>query len=318
MSRILQFHQSRALAELEAMLHWRRPAGSKTEKRFVREYVDSIPGMTRDEYGNRVLRIGDSPVLWSSHTDSVHSIGGRQSIVRDGNILRLAPSEAQSSCLGADCATGVWIMRQMALRGIPGLYIWHRDEEIGGHGSSWIAKRNPRALDGIVFAIALDRRGRDSIITHQGARCCSDQFARSIMAQLPDSYMPDSTGIFTDTANYTGIIGECSNLSVGYERAHSKDETQDVQFAADLLESLCALDVSRLVASRQAGEAEFIDWRDAWRDSAPTLARRGATNYERLLELIDSNPDWVADWMDSNGIDADSLASAIGADIFDV
>lgn len=306
MTRILQFGKTGAVTELESMLRWRRPAGSKTESRFVREYVDSIPGIGRDAYGNRFLRIGDSPVLWSSHTDSVHRIGGQQSITRDGALIRLAPHEKTSNCLGADCATGVWLMRQMALRGVSGLYVWHRDEEIGGHGSAWIAKRAPAFLAGAQFAIALDRRGKDSIITHQGARCASDAFARSIMPMLPTSYMPDPTGLFTDTAHYTDLIAECSNLSVGYDAAHSAGETQDVDFACELLEALCNLDSSRLVAARAPGEREEIDWGASW---APTT--RGASNFDKLRALCELYPEQVADWLDWQGYDAKDIESSI-------
>jgi hypothetical protein len=316
---ILQFTQSAAVRELESMLRWMRPAGSETEKRFVRDYVDTIPGIARDGYGNRFLRVGDSPVLWSSHTDSVHRVGGQQTIARDGDLIRLAAGETIATCLGADCATGAWLMRQMALRGVAGFYVWHRDEEIGGHGSSWLAKKGGALFDGIRFAIALDRRGKDSIITHQGERCCSEDFARSIMPMLPVGFLPDDTGVFTDTANYIDCVAECSNLSVGYERAHSKDETQDMRFALELLESLCALDQSRLVESRKPGERESIDWRDVWRGNAPLrAATHGASNFDRLRALIDAYPNLIADWLDMGGVDADELAQDLDANDFDI
>lgn len=321
MTRILQFTETAATRELESMLRWRRPAGSKTERRWTREFIDSIPGVAPDAYGNRILKIGDSPILWSSHTDSVHCLGGQQHVVRDGALIRLAPDEKQSNCLGADCATGAWLMRQMALRGVAGLYVWHKDEEIGGHGSRWIAKNAPRLFDGIGFAIALDRRGVDSIITHQGERCASDDFARSVMPMLPASFMPDPTGLFTDTAHYVDRVGECSNLSIGYAQAHSPAETQEVPFALELLEALCALDASRLVASRAPGERDAAGWgwRDSWLARDPWESTRGgayngADNYERLLELIRANPSLVADWLDMGGVDAGELARELGVD----
>lgn len=326
MSYLVKKTKTAADAELEAMLRWRRPARSKTEKRFVREYIDSIRGIASDTYGNRFIRIGSAPVLWSSHTDSVHNIGGQQSIMRDGDFVRLRANEKQSNCLGGDCATGVWIMRQMICRGIEGLYIFHRDEEIGGLGSKWIAKHQPKRLEGIDMAIALDRKGYSSIITHQGARCCSDTFADSLAGFL-EGYKADPTGLFTDTANYTDLIGECSNLSVGYADAHSPRESQNMRFAGLLLEALCDLDTSKLKLERKPGEIETYDynryrWSDYYGDfdygyvapeKAPTKRYSAIwENYDRLVEIARNYPDELADWLEQQGVNASDLMNDLG------
>src|SRR5205085_807202 len=96
---------------------------------------------------------------------------------------------------------------------------------IGGKGSGFIADKNKKALDGIKFAIAFDRRGTKSIITFQRSkRCCSDDFAKSLAEQFDLGHTCDTTGSFTDTASYTDLVGECTNISVGYEGAHSQGE----------------------------------------------------------------------------------------------
>ena len=246
---------SRELAaynDLFAMLGTMRPAGSKTEAVFIDEWLRPL-GVCEDDSGNLLLQIGNAPVLWSSHTDTVHHAHGLQRIERHGDLLKLPkPGKrgVQPSCLGADCTTGVWLMREMALAGVPGLYIWHYGEECGGIGSSHIADKCPELLDGIKFAVAFDRKGIDNVITHQGYRCCSDAFARSLAGQLPGSYRPDSTGIFTDTANYADLVPECSNISVGYEHAHSRFETQSISHALALRDALLRLDISRLTCEQ--------------------------------------------------------------------
>jgi hypothetical protein len=207
----------------------------------------------------------------------------------------------------------------------PGLYIFHRDEETGGHGSAWIAENNPSMLSGIKYAIALDRKGTNSVITFQsGARCASDAFAESLADQL-HGYAPDSTGLFTDTHNYTALVPECTNLSVGYENAHSSKETVNVYHASALVESLLALDVERLVCARDPATVEslynepFDDWR--WegpygRFDAPAASydRRGrfvkrAQSYEArsVLDFVESYPDVVADILEQYGITLDDL-----------
>ena len=45
---------------------------------------------------------------------------------------------------------------------------------------------------------------------------------------------PDDTGLFTDSANFIGVIKECTNISVGYYNEHSTSEIQNIQFDVDI------------------------------------------------------------------------------------
>lgn len=323
--------------ELFYMLTTKRPGNSRGEKLFIQNYIDTLPGVWSDNYGNRHVTIGDSPVLWSSHTDSVHSDSGFQTIVKDGDMIRLHRHE-KASCLGADCATGVWLMRHMILRGVPGHYIFHRDEESGGKGSSWLASNLAKGFAKFQFAIALDRKGYSSVITHQGGRCCSNTFASALATQLGGKYAPDSTGLFTDTANYTRLVPECTNLSVGYGAQHTSNEQQNVRFALELLEKLTVLDVSKLPVERKTTDTDYdpIDWKKYYPDyykkyDTPVTSRRGTqyttrtpvtlhddwyveplartkrSNHDQLLEMCKNRPDVVADWLDTYGITADEI-----------
>lgn len=240
------------------MLTTRRPAGSAAERAFIRAYIRPL-GATPDAAGNYSLRIGNAPVLWSCHTDTVHSKGGTQAIQKVGRYIHLA-ANSKSDCLGADDTAGVWLMREMIRSNVPGLYIFHRAEEKGCIGSRWIAKHRKKSLEGIKYAIALDRKGKQDVITHQLSRSCSDAFAKSAAAQLGMGFKPSPHGVFTDTASYTDLIGECTNLSVGYEGAHHASEMLDANFLDRLREKLINLDVTKLVFSRQPGEVDSYDW----------------------------------------------------------
>lgn len=257
------------VGDLLQMLTYCRPAGSDTETAFNRRFLDCIDGMTIDEAGNRILAIPNSDgtpsrVLWSSHTDTVHSKPGRQKLILGAGILSLSEASKDSSCLGADCTAGVWLMREMILRDVPGLYIFHAAEEVGGVGSSHIATKTPELLDGIDYAIALDRRGLTSVITYQGARCASDKFGNALAAQLSTkdhTFILDTGGTFTDTANYTSYIPECTNLSVGYYHAHTPSEYLDVTFLTFLLERLCQLDFTTIPVARDVNDHGY-NWDD--------------------------------------------------------
>jgi hypothetical protein len=171
------------------MLSYRRPGGSKTERKFIRRYLAPL-SMQIDQYGNHIKRIGDAPILWSCHTDTVHKFGGRQHTKIQSNIV--SANDAQSNCLGADCTAGVWLMTEMIRANIPGLYVFHREEESGGMGSNWLLKNTPELLEGIKYAIAFDRRGNKSVITHQfGGRCCSDAFAASLANAIGMEHVHD-------------------------------------------------------------------------------------------------------------------------------
>lgn len=250
------------LKDLINILTWCRGAGTKSESEFVSRYIATIPNIWPDDYGNYHLTIGSNPeVLWSCHTDTVTRKEGRQNVKwLEKGILGLNNGQV-GQCLGADDGAGVWLCLELIKAGKEGHYVFHRDEEIGGLGSSWIAKNAYVLPEGIKYAIAMDRCGTTDVITHQGfQRSASNEFAESLCKQLPKSMIPDDTGVFTDTANYVDIIPECTNLSVGYQRNHGQHETLDVRFLKQLRDHLLKLDVSQLVCKRVAGDLEYCDY----------------------------------------------------------
>jgi hypothetical protein len=302
---------------LAAMLQTMRPANSQAVHWFAADWLEPLGGKY-DKAGNYIVRVGKSRVLWSCHTDTVHKVGGRQRVVLNGDTFKLAQGET-SNCLGADCSTGVWLMREMVLARVPGLYIFHASEEIGGIGSDYIANENPGQLKGVSFAIAFDRKGHDNLITHQGGRrCCSDAFARSLAAQLPGRYVLDDSGSFTDTANYTGpgLVGECTNISVGYYNQHSASETQSLSHALALRAALLRFDESALVAERKPGEQDetFFDrWayggRYTWR--APMRDFYESERFRSLADYVAAYPDEIADFLEGYGLDLAAVREAL-------
>ncbi len=319
------------IATLLEMLTYRRPDGSKSEKKFIRRYLVPL-GVTQDKYGNIYKRIGDSPILWSSHTDTVHRVGGRQGIRVLGDTVHVA--DINSNCLGADCTAGVWMMTEMIKADVPGLYIFHKAEEVGGLGSDWLSKNRPEVLKDVKYAVAFDRRGSASIITHQwGGRCCSKAFAESLSTAIGMEHVQDSGGSFTDTANYVDLVGECTNISVGYKDEHSKAETLDLVYIDELRSAMLQADFADLVSERKPGDIDYED--DSWKHSR---AYGGSGNYRSygtytsgsgwawpedqepsgfrntnrtLASLVREHPDEVADWLEEYGITAEEIAEAV-------
>jgi hypothetical protein len=235
-----------------------RPAYTNAEEAFVQKYIMSPSlverGMYQDGYGNCLLKI-DKPdgtpsrTLWSCHTDSVHRAGGFQTV--HFNPVDDKFSTVDGSCLGGDDNSGTYVLLELIRRNVPGLYIFHRAEEVGGRGSSWIASNSEDMLKQYDRAIAFDRKDIHSIITHQASRrCCSEAFSNDLSEKLGMGHRSDPTGSFTDTANYDHIIPECTNMSVGYFSAHTARETQLLDYLVKLMEAFARIDVEGLVTER--------------------------------------------------------------------
>lgn len=296
---------------LLAMLTVKRPHASDSEAAFIARYLLPL-GVVPDGFGNLTLRIGSDPqLLWSSHTDTCHRRPGVQRIVFDGSHVTIDDPQV-SNCLGADCTAGVWLMTEMIKAQIPGLYVFHRGEERGGLGSSWIARHAPDLLAGIRAAVAFDRRGTQSIITHQrGARSCSDAFASSLASALDLDHQLDPSGTFTDTANYVGLIGECTNLSVGYAHEHTEEEALDVAYLLQLRDAMLAADLQNLAFARKPGESE-PDPEVGW--SSLTRAQPRYGQLRDLYDLVHDYPAAVVDFLEHHGIGAQELEPWIAQD----
>lgn len=294
------------------ILSWGRPHDSDTEVQFCKEFIDKAhPDMTRDAFGNRMLRIGTAPILWSCHVDTVCVKGQAQLLDFDPatGIVKLAKGKPGMS-LGADDGAGVFIMLAMIEAGIEGLYVFHRGEERGCLGSRWIVENTPELLKGIDAAIAFDRTGYGDIITHQSfGMTASDEFAWSLAEQLNRhnglKYQPDNTGVYTDTNEYADLIAECSNLSVAYFGNHGPAETLDVYHVEALLDAMLKLDLDALTIKRQPGEGGWQSYMGGGYSGGGW--RSANSQIDNLIEAILDCPAAAAELMLGKGITADDV-----------
>lgn len=291
------------------ILSWARPHDSSVERAFCREFLDTVPGMAADAFGNRFLAIGKNPrVMWSCHVDTVASRGGPQEIrIDEQGVASLAQGKSGMS-LGADDGAGIWIMLGMIAAQRPGLYVFHRGEELGCLGSRWIRRCNPDLLAGLDAAVAFDRAGTNDVITHQSfGRTCSDAFASSLASALNGlnrsfRYKPDNTGVFTDTNEYADIVPECTNLSVGYHGQHGPRETLIVGHCEQLLEAMLSLDASALAIERDPALAGVDHW--------SSLASYPG-ELEDFTEAIARSPDVAARLLMECGVSLDEFDWAV-------
>lgn len=327
-----------SIRRLIYMMEYRRPDGTAAEESFIRRFIRPLEPL-EDKAGNLWIQVGEAPaIMWSVHTDTVHHKPGRQKVYVDAwghaRVVR-----GSGNCLGADDTAGVWLALEMITAGVEGLYVFHRGEECGGIGSQYVAKHTPERLEGLRFAIALDRKGYSSVITHQGGRCCSDAFANSLASALGivhgGVFAADDSGIFTDTANYVGLVGECTNLSVGYFNQHGPKESLDLQFVKALRDRLITADFSALVYEREPGEIDEDSLYSRWSgwggdgfgddilDDDASRYKLGSysktSGYSRsnrkcydVADVVYYHSRAVADLLEGHGLDVDSLCDALG------
>lgn len=261
---------------LARALSMKRPHNSEGTRRLTDWLEDravdlrdaSMPHMkiNRDGAGNLHIDTRTSSshrTLFTAHVDTVHRDQGPNKIRKTDTHWH-----ADGAPLGADDGAGCAMLMHLLHSGVAAYYLFTQGEECGGIGAKWVADNQRELLSEFDRAIAFDRRGIDSVITHQGyGRCCSDVFAEALAnelcADMTLMYSPDNTGVYTDTAEFTGIIPECTNLSIGYYSEHSEHESLDIVHLQTLADRVALIDWDALPTDRDPTKVESL-YDDTW------------------------------------------------------
>ena len=220
------------------------------------ELVSFLPkGYFMDEHGNYFYKIGNTRTAFTSHFDTACKDQVDVVFKIEGDIIRTNGK----SILGADDKAGVTILLYMISKKVPGLYCFFIGEEVGCIGSGKASKDNMfKEYDRMV---SFDRRGTSSIITFQSSkRCCSSEFANQLSSEYKKvgmNMIPDDTGVYTDSAEFTGVIPECTNISVGYYKEHTFDEHQDMAHLIKIANASVKINWESLVTKRNAKLVEY-------------------------------------------------------------
>ncbi len=214
--------------------------------------------LERDKNGNYFYKIGDSRTVFASHLDTVCREQTSVTHTFDGDLIK---TDGKTT-LGADDKAGVTILLHLMRNKIPGLYYFFIGEEVGCIGSGLAAKSGDfnGKYDRI---ISFDRKDLGSVITYQSSsRCCSDTFADALALQLNKSgyglsYKKDDGGVYTDSAEFVDIIPECTNLSVGYYKEHTVNESQNIKHLEKLAEACLKVDWENLPTKRDPSKTEY-------------------------------------------------------------
>jgi len=221
----------------------------------------SLPKDTkRDKHGNFYYKIGSSRTIFACHLDTVSKKYEEVAHVFDGNIIRTDGK----TILGADDKAGMCVLLYMIDQKVPGTYFFFVGEEVGCIGSKAAASKDKDFFFEYDKIISFDRKDTCSIITHQSwERCCSNDFAKALSKEYTDlglELIPDDTGVGTDSAQFTDIIPECTNISVGYYKEHTHEEHQDIDFLERLCMASAIIDWESLPTARDPKIKEYKEY----------------------------------------------------------
>ena len=278
--------QSILYKTLARALSVKRPHGGKGVTMFEQWLHDHIPAEFDkffDGCGNLHVDARKAPehrTLFVAHIDTVHRTDGANKIRKAHNMWY-----ADGDPLGADDGAGCAMLMHLLHSGVPGYYIFTQGEECGGIGAKFVANNFVDLLKQFDRAIAFDRRGIDSVITHQGwGRCASDTFADALATALNASddslmYLPDDTGVYTDTAEFVDTIPECTNISVGYNSEHSQQESLNIHHFTLLSEAVLHVEWDKLPTDRDPTVPDYKSYKydtggTAWWTQYDTKANR--------------------------------------------
>jgi len=246
---------------------------------------------TFDSCGNYWVHIGNyENTLFSCHMDTVGRNCTKTTVLYDDG--KLYAMNEHAACLGGDDRCGMLCMIAMIDANIDGTYIFHVGEESGCVGSKHIAKTYD--LSSYKRAIAFDRRGMNSVITVMmgSTKVCSDEFANALCKQL--DFVPDPTGLYTDTWSYESYIPEVTNLSCGYENEHSNREIIHVDWLLDcFIPKLISIDWDALPTKRDPKAANQIEKEYNWDDSIFDCCDFCCINCDDVRSYPFENRNWL-------------------------
>lgn len=303
-------------------LRVKRGSSTRGEEYYVDNYL--IPNLfrvlqrvpdhefTQDNYGNLHVTIGPeavySKICFTAHTDTVER---KESGI---NILEIQRNRTTikvsgGGILGADDGAGLFVLFEMIRHGVWGSYKFFRDEEWGGLGSKYYTENYPEEALEYDLVVSFDRKGMSDIIKYQMMeQCASDLLVEQLYEKLEMKGTSDCQGSFTDSANFSDLTedknAECTNVSVGYFKEHTRKESLNYGYLKDLARKCCKLDWMGLDLSGEFDEEDELGeswYYDKYRKISYKLTRQ------------EEEDEWWHDYWMRTGTDPDDVIDIVDA-----
>jgi hypothetical protein len=246
-----------------------------------------VSGLKKDGFGNYHITIGNSKTLFTSHLDTYSKKKELVNHIIEGSIIKTDGK----TILGGDNKNGVIVLLYMITQKVPGIYYFFVGEEgitTGNscNGSNWLLKNNPKIYTTVDRAIAFDRRGKGSVVTKQrGRKCCSDEFADSIVEKFGELGMEfkKDYAYGTDSAVFMDIVPEITNISSGGEYEHSFMESTDIDYLKKVSEAAAKIDWESLPVVREPKAVETTRSKFTYE---PYTIQKSKRTFKKLQTLL--------------------------------
>jgi len=247
---------------LHKLLATKRPHGTELETLWDMFIDTGIEPKVYYSHADMMFAVVDvlkadntvAETMFTCHLDTVDRNNGiNQLQYADGRLY------AKDSILGADDGAGAYVLFRLITAGVPGRYVFFAGEERGGIGSRWAADNHKEVFACYKRAIAFDRKGTNHVIYEQcGGRCASKEFTAALAAKLTfaEPFIVTS-GVYTDTAELTGLIPECTNVSCGYSDEHTTRESLNVVWLEKFISHLLTVDFEDLPCVRGTSQYDY-------------------------------------------------------------
>lgn len=190
-----------------------------TMSAFIKAWLirKKIPFDT-DAKGQIFKLIPGRPIL-SAHMDQVQNGPPGPLIFKQTSIG--TEIHGSKNGLGADDKNGIWIVLNLLARWDTS-FILSTGEESISKDVEHVLLANEDVLRRIPYCLVFDRKGKGDIIGWENGYCAQEFQKRVSQEGERFGYRPEM-GVYSD-ADAISEYCECVNLSVGYYRAHSKEE----------------------------------------------------------------------------------------------
>jgi hypothetical protein len=200
--------------------------------------------LTKDEFGNLSIKIGESKILFTAHLDTFSNDVEKVNHVIEGKFLKTDGT----TILGGDNKVGCSILINMIRNNIPGSYFFYCGEEVGRLGSEY--HNSNISKDDYLLAVAFDRKDIGSVCNYQrGIKLANDGLVDFLISELNKTgyeFFKDHFGLSCDTFSFNENVNNCINISTGVYDEHKTIEKVDLDYYKALQNCVLGIDWKRV------------------------------------------------------------------------
>lgn len=194
--------------------------------------------------------------------------------------------------IGGDDKCGIYIILRLLQKGYDINFAFTVEEEIGLHGSTFLAKNEEKRLKECLYGITLDRKGNSDIICYDNGYGTLE-FEKALEKVGEEFGYKGTFGVLSDADVFNETMS-CANLSVGYYNVHTKTEfviLKDLVKAEQFAESIL-LNINERFEIPESRYTYYYDYYNGKRSKRKT-GRYGGYGYGSYYDMYDDDYYWT-------------------------